>query len=43
MRLVTALVVLAGCGADGNPDILWLGPSANGQSVVLTDAEPFQY
>src|SRR5262245_12854950 len=43
MRHAILLVAIAGCGADGNPDILWLGPTSNGQGIKLVADEPFQY
>jgi hypothetical protein len=43
MKSALAVIVIAGCAADGNPDVLWLAPSANGQDVTLSPREPFQY
>ncbi len=43
MKYSLAVIVVAGCASDGNPDVLWLAPSANGQDVTLSPREPFQY
>jgi hypothetical protein len=43
MKSALAVILVAGCGTDGNPDVLWLAPSANGQDVTLSPREPFQF
>ncbi|MEO7094870.1 MAG: hypothetical protein ABI175_16545 [Polyangiales bacterium] len=43
MKYALAAIVVAGCTPDGNPDVLWLAPSSNGQDVTLSAREPFQY
>jgi len=43
MKYALVLVAVAGCTDSGNPDVLWLAPSSNGQTVTLSEREPFQY
>jgi len=43
MKLAIVAILIAGCADDGNPDVLWLAPSANGQDVALSPREPFQF